>query len=89
MINKDNSRLILSSLKTTELEIEVKLVNEKRTIYELANLAPGSVIVFKHPIARPVGLYANNKKVAEGKVVRADIFYGLRISKVINGEDEQ
>ena len=87
MVNKDNSRSILSSLKTTELDIRVKLVQEKRTISELASLAPGSVMVFQHPISRPVGLHANDKKVAEGKVVRVDIFYGLRISKVINGGD--
>jgi len=74
---------ILENIKESEMELEVIIADMKITIEELYNLVPGKTLKFKTSVEKPVSLAVNNKKFADGVIVRSGDYYGCEILNIL------
>lgn len=81
----DSQARILKSLKNTELELSVVLMERDFPIGQLMSLSPGSVIPFECSTGEPAILAVNGQAFAEGKVVQINEYYGLEVKDVLVG----
>lgn len=78
-----NSQLsILQSIKGTELQVNVTLMEQDFSIGDLVALSPGSVLLFKQRVDEPAQLSVNGQAFAKGEVVQVGERYGLRVQKI-------
>ena len=69
------------------LDISVELGKTKKSIKEILELGPGSIIQLDRLAGEPVDLLVNGKLIAKGEVVVIDENYGIRISAIISPMD--
>ncbi len=75
--------LILNSLKTTTLDLQIVLLEKEMNLGQLVSLSPGSILTFDKPVSSPAHLYVNAKKFAKGTVVQVAERYGLKLTELI------
>lgn len=80
---KQNIDLILD----VPLEISVVLGRAKKTIKEILEMGPGSLVELDKLTEEPVEILVNGKKVAFGEVVVIDENFGVRITSIISNID--
>lgn len=66
------------------LQITVELGKSRKTIREILNLGPGSVVELDKLAGEPVDLLVNGKLLAKGEVVVIDENFGIRITDIIS-----
>lgn len=66
------------------LQITVELGKAKKTIKEILNLTPGSVVELDKLAGEPVDLMVNGKLLAKGEVVVIDENFGIRITDIVS-----
>jgi len=66
------------------LQITVELGKTRKTIREVLNLGPGSVVELDKLAGEPVDLLVNGKLLAKGEVVVIDENFGIRITDIIS-----
>jgi len=69
------------------LDISVELGKTKKSIKEILELGPGSIVQLDRLAGEPVDLLVNGKLIAKGEVVVIDESYGIRISAIISPMD--
>ena len=69
------------------LDISVELGKTKKSIKEILELGPGSIIQLDKLAGEPVDFIVNGKLIAKGEVVVIDENYGLRISAIASPLD--
>ncbi len=69
------------------LDISVELGKTKKTIKEILELGPGSIIQLDKLAGEPVDLLVNGKLIARGEVVVIDESYGIRVTAIISPID--
>lgn len=69
------------------LDISVELGKTQKTIKEILELGPGSIIQLDKLAGEPVDLLVNGKLIARGEVVVIDESYGIRITAIISPMD--
>ncbi len=69
------------------LDISVELGRTKKSIKEILELGPGSIVQLDRLAGEPVDLLVNGKLIAKGEVVVIDESYGIRISAIISPMD--
>jgi len=69
------------------LDISVELGKTKKSIKEILELGPGSIIQLDKLAGEPVDFKVNGKLIAKGEVVVIDENYGLRISAIVSPLD--
>jgi len=69
------------------LDISVELGKTKKSIKEILELGPGSIIQLDKLAGEPVDLLVNGKLIAKGEVVVIDENYGIRISAIVSPLD--
>jgi len=69
------------------LNITVELGQTKKTIKDILDLSPGSVIELDKLAGEPVDVLVNNRPIAKGEVVVIDENFGVRITEIINKRD--
>jgi len=69
------------------LEITVELGRTKKTIKEILEMGPGSIIQLEKLAGEPVDLLVNGKLIAKGEVVVIDETYGVRINAIVSPMD--
>lgn len=74
----------LDMLFDIPLQITVELGRTKRTIKDILQMSPGSVIELDKLAGEPVDIYANNKMIAKGEVVVIDENFGVRITEIVS-----
>ncbi|MCX7884383.1 MAG: flagellar motor switch phosphatase FliY [Caloramator sp.] len=80
---KQNIDLILD----VPLEISVVLGRSKKTIKEILEMGPGSLVELDKLTEEPVEILVNGKRVAHGEVVVIDENFGVRITNIISNID--
>ena len=85
----DSQVRILKSLKNTELELSVVLMEKDFPIGQLMTLSPGSVIPFECSTSEPAILAVNGEAFAKGKVVQMNEYYGLEVKDVLVGSSSE
>lgn len=66
------------------LQISVELGRTKKSIKEILEFAPGSIVELDKLAGDPVDILVNNKMVARGEVVVIDENFAIRITDIIN-----
>lgn len=69
------------------LQVSVELGNTKKTIKEVLELSPGSILELDKLAGEPVDVLINQKYVAKGEVVVIDENFGVRITEILNQRD--
>lgn len=77
-----NSKLDL--ILDIPLKISVVLGKAKKTIKEITDVVPGSIIELDQAVDEPLEVYANGKKIAEGEAVVINEKFCIRITKIVS-----
>lgn len=78
-VSQDNLGLILD----VPLQVSVELGRAKKTIKEILELGPGSVIELDRLAGEPVDMIVNGKLVAKCEVVVMNETFGIRITDIV------
>ncbi len=69
------------------LQVTVELGQTRKTIKEVLEMTPGSIIELDKLAGEPVDILINQKPIAKGEVVVIDENFGVRITEIINQRD--
>ncbi|MGI5858510.1 MAG: flagellar motor switch protein FliN, partial [Tepidanaerobacteraceae bacterium] len=69
------------------LEVTVELGRTNKTIKEILEISPGTIVELDKMAGEPVDILVNGKLVAKGEVVVIDENFGVRITEIINSID--
>jgi len=76
----DNLDLLLD----VPLKVTVELGRTKKTIKDILQFAPGSIIELDKLAGEPVDIFVNQKLIARGEVVVIDENFGVRITHIVD-----
>jgi flagellar motor switch protein FliN/FliY len=79
LVQRENINLI----KDVPLEVTVELGRTKKSISDILEFAPGTIVELNKIAGEPVDVYVNGKYVARGEVVVIEESFGVRITEVI------
>ncbi|MGI5875957.1 MAG: flagellar motor switch protein FliN [Dethiobacteria bacterium] len=65
------------------LQLSVRLGGIKKSLRELMQISPGTVIELDRHVSEHVDIYINNKLIARGEVIVVDENYGVKIAHII------
>ena len=69
------------------LQVTVELGRTNRSVKEILELSPGSIIELDKLAGEPVDILVNNCPVARGEVVVIDENFGVRVTDIISKSD--
>jgi flagellar motor switch protein FliN/FliY len=69
------------------LQFVVELGRTEKTLQEILELGPGSVISLEKLAGESLDILVNGKFIAKGEVIVIDENYGVRIKEILNQED--
>lgn len=79
MVSQENIGLIMD----VPLEVTVELGRTKKSISEILDFAPGTIIELDKIAGEPIDVLVNGKFVAKGEVVVIEESFGIRITEII------
>ncbi len=88
--NFDNATAAISGqeniglIKDVPLEVTVELGRTKKSIAEILDFAPGTIIELDKIAGEPIDVLVNGKYVAKGEVVVIEESFGVRVTEIIN-----
>ena len=68
------------------LEVTVELGRTKKSISEILDFAPGTIIELNRIAGEPIDVLVNGKFVAKGEVVVIEESFGIRVTEIINSQ---
>ena len=71
-------------IKDVPLEVTVELGRTKKSIAEILDFAPGTIIELDKIAGEPIDVLVNGKFVAKGEVVVIEESFGVRVTEIIN-----
>lgn len=77
----------LNMLLDIPLQVTVELGRTKRSVKEILELSPGSIIELDKLAGEPVDILVNNRLIAKGEVVVIDENFGVRVTDIISQSD--
>ncbi|HBY20884.1 MAG: flagellar motor switch protein FliN [Clostridiales bacterium GWE2_32_10] len=80
---KENIDLIMD----VPLEVTVELGRSHKSIREILEFAPGTIIELDKLAGEPIDILVNGKFVAKGEVIVIDENFGIRITEIIDVKD--
>lgn len=63
--------------------IQVTLASQRKSIQEIVELGPGSIVKFAKTCDEPLELCIGDRTIAQGEVVKVGDKFGLRISNLV------
>lgn len=82
-LDRTNLDLILD----TELDLTAELGSAMRTVREILELGPGSVIELNKLSGEPVDLFVNKRNFSRGEVVVIAENFGIRVTDILSVEE--
>lgn len=70
-------------LMDVPLEVTVELGRTSKSIKEILDFAPGTIIELNHLAGEPIDVLVNGKYVAKGEVVVMEEAFGIRVTEII------
>ncbi len=70
-------------IKDVPLEVTVELGRTTKSISEILDFAPGTIIELDRIAGEPIDVLVNGKFVAKGEVVVIEESFGVRITEII------
>lgn len=77
----------LALILDVPLQFTVELGRTKKTIKEILEFGPGSVVELDKLAGEPVDILVNGKQLAKGEVVVIDENYGVRITEILSSAE--
>lgn len=77
----------LQLLMDIPLQVTVELGRTKRTVQEILELTPGSIVELDKLAGEPVDILVNNKLIAKGEVVVIEENFGVRVTDILSQWD--
>ena len=77
----------LNMLLDIPLKVTVELGRTKRTVEDILDLSPGSIVELDKLAGEPVDVLVNNKLIAKGEVVVIDENFGVRVTDIVSQKD--
>ena len=71
------------------MELSVEIGRTRMTVGETLELRIGSIVTLDRLAGEPVDLLVNGTPIARGEVVVVDEQFGLRVTKIIDGEHQR
>ena len=71
-------------IKDVPLEVTVELGRTRKSIAEILDFAPGTIIELDKIAGEPIDVLVNGKFVAKGEVVVIEESFGVRVTEIIN-----
>ena len=68
------------------LEVTVELGRTKKSIAEILDFSPGTIIELNKIVGEPIDVLVNGKFVAKGEVVVVEESFGIRVTEIINNK---
>ena len=82
MPTQENIGLIMD----VPLEVTVELGRTKKSIAEILDFAPGTIIELNKIAGEPIDVLVNGKFVAKGEVVVIEESFGIRVTEIVNNQ---
>lgn len=76
----------LDLIMDVPLRVTVELGRTKKSIKEILEFGPGSIVELEKLAGEPVDILVNGKLVAKGEVVVIDENFGVRITEIVNSK---
>jgi flagellar motor switch protein FliN/FliY len=83
----ENEARNLDMLLDIPLEVTVELGRTKRSIKEILELAPGSIVELDKLAGEPVDILVNHRLIAKGEVVVIDENFGVRVTDIVSQKE--
>lgn len=71
-------------IRDVPLDVTVELGRAKKSISEILDFAPGTIIELDRIAGEPIDVLVNGKFVAKGEVVVIEESFGIRVTEIIN-----
>lgn len=71
-------------IRDVPLEVTVELGRTKKSIADILDFAPGTIIELDKIAGEPIDVLVNGKYVAKGEVVVIEESFGIRVTEIIN-----
>ena len=82
-VNAMQSQENISLIKDVPLEVTVELGRTSKSISDILDFAPGTIIELDRIAGEPVDVLVNGKMVARGEVVVIEENFGVRVTEII------
>jgi flagellar motor switch protein FliN/FliY len=82
----ESEALGLAHLMDVPVRVTVEVGRRRLSLAELSRLGPGSLVVLDREAHEPADILVNGKVVAYGEIVTIDGSYGVRVTRVLQGE---
>ena len=76
----------LNLLLDIPLQVTVELGRQNKTVHEILDLSPGSVVELDKLAGEPVDILINQKLIAKGEVVVIEENFGVRVTDILSQE---
>ena len=76
----------LRRLSDVPMELSVEIGRTRMTVGETLDLRIGSIVTLDRLAGEPVDLLVNGTPIARGEVVVVDEQFGLRVTKIVDGD---
>ena len=83
-VNAMQSQENIELIKDVPLEVTVELGRTQKSISDILDFAPGTIIELDKIAGEPVDVLVNGKLVAKGEVVVIEENFGVRVTEIIN-----
>jgi flagellar motor switch protein FliN/FliY len=70
-------------LLRVRVPLSVTLASQRKSVQEIVELGPGSILKFDKTCDQPLELFLGNRPLARGEVVKVGDKFGLRISGLV------
>jgi flagellar motor switch protein FliN len=79
----DQTPAFPQQLLKIRVPLRVTLASQRKSVQEITELGPGSIIKFAKTCDEPLELLVGNRQIAQGEVVKVGDKFGLRISGLV------
>ncbi len=83
-VNAMSSQENIGLIKDVPLEVTVELGRTTKSIADILDFAPGTIIELDRIAGEPIDVLVNGKFVAKGEVVVIEESFGIRVTEIIN-----
>ena len=77
----------LDTLLDVSLPVAIEFGRTHMTVQEVLELGSGSVIQLDRMVGEPIDIYVSDRKLAEGEVVVIGEHFGVRITRIVTGNE--
>lgn len=87
-MSQDRAQLPLEALFDVPVEVVVELGRRRMKVSEILGLTEGSVVKLEKVVGEPVDVLVNGRPVAKGEVVVVNDRFAVRLTEVVEEEEE-